>query len=61
MSTNPRDSREDDAEAMAPAGTIANQAYEPPKLIEHGPLAKITQTTIGSTGESANMTMRKCL
>ena len=55
MATNSRD-----GEAQAPAQTAASK-YEKPVLTEYGPLAKITQGSSGSTGESGNFTMRMCL
>ncbi len=60
MATTPRDNRHDESDAQR--DTTAARPYEPPRLIEYGPLAKITQGTAGSTGESANSKMRSaCL
>lgn len=58
MADNPHDS-----EQAAPAGNAATPApkYQKPVLTEYGPLAKITQGAVGSTGESGNFTMRMCL
>jgi hypothetical protein len=39
----------------------APRAYEPPRLIEYGPLAKITQGAVGSTGETSNKKKKTCL
>lgn len=62
MPLTPRTPQEPSASGNSePMDSTAPQAYEPPRLIEYGPLAKITQTTQGSTGESSNFTMRKCL
>lgn len=55
MATN---SREGDGQASAQP---AAPKYEKPVLTEYGPLAKITQGSAGSTGESGNFTMRMCL
>ena len=60
MAVNPREEKKDAASDVATRAT-ASPAYEPPRLIEYGPLAKITQTSQGSSGESTNFTMRKCL
>ena len=54
MATNSRD-------AENAAANTAQPKYEKPVLTEYGPLAKITQGTSGSTGESGNFTMRMCL
>ena len=62
MPMQPRTPQEPSASGNPePTNPNSPQAYEPPRLIEYGPLAKITQTTQGSTGESSNFTMRKCL
>ena len=49
-----------DGEEQAGAHSAAPK-YEKPVLTEYGPLAKITQGSSGSTGESGNFTMRMCL
>jgi len=42
------------AETSVTDGVSVPRAYEPPKLVEYGPLAKITQGAVGSTGETSN-------
>lgn len=56
MATNSRDG--DTQAAQDPA---AAPKYIKPVLTEYGPLAKITQGSAGSTGESGNFQMRMCL
>jgi hypothetical protein len=60
MSTTPR--TPGDPAVPGPAEKAETvPVYEPPRLIEYGPLAKITQSSPGSTGESTNFLKRKCL
>jgi hypothetical protein len=61
MSTTPRTPDDPTPGTVEPAETASVPAYEPPRLIEYGPLAKITQGSPGSTGESSNTLKRKCL
>jgi hypothetical protein len=62
MSTTPRTPSDPAVPATAePAETGSVPVYETPRLIEYGPLAKITQGSPGSTGETTNMLKRKCL
>jgi hypothetical protein len=59
MATNPRDA--DSQAAPADNATAPAPKYQKPVLTEYGPLAKITQGSAGSTGESGNFAMRMCL
>ena len=63
MSIVPKNEAQQPGSATVPAAPDQGVTgpYQKPELIEYGPLAKITQGAPGSTGESGNFTMRKCL